>query len=186
MKRILTLLLILIGMTLSFAVIGLIVLFATGTVNNLQDVSNLLAGRKFGEEAISTTSQPEKTQDALQLLTQHQNELEQTVSTLQQKAETLKNEQAKLQEDLNALQNQQGDQGTENAQKRAERKAETVALFNQMRPADAAAIMDNLGDDLVLELITEMDGRQGARILSALANEQRKAKLIEQFLQNKK
>jgi len=54
-----------------------------------------------------------------------------------------------------------------------------------MRPADAAAVMDNLSDDLVLELLIDMDERQGARILTALADDQRKATLIEKFLQGK-
>ena len=186
MKRIITLFLILLAMTASFAVIGLIILFATGTVNSLQEVSNLLAGKKPGEETALTASQPAHIQDAVETLNQHKNELQQDISQLQQSATDLKQQQTQLQEDLTALQQEQGQEGTANAQQRAQRKAAVVGLFNGMRPADAAAVMDNLSDDLVLELLIDMDERQGARILTALANDQRKATLIEKFLQGKK
>ena len=185
MKRLVTILLVLLAMTASFAVIGLIVLFATGTVNTLQDVSNLLAGKKPGETTQQTKTPPEQIQDAVQALTQHKNELQQNISQLQLSAAELRQQREKLQDDLQKLQNQQNDQGTENAQQRAARKAEVVTLFNQMRPADAAAVMDNLSDELVLELIVDLDERQGARILTALADDQRKATLIEKFLQSK-
>jgi len=185
MKRIVTLLLILLAMTASFAVIGLIVLFATGTVNNLQEVSDLLSGKKLGETSQLTQSQPTQIQDAVEMLNQHKNELQQDISQLQQSATDIQQQQAQLQEDLNALQKEQGQEGTANAQQRAQRKAAVVGLFNGMRPADAAAVLDNLSDDLVLEMLIDMDERQGARILTALANDQRKATLIEKFLQGK-
>lgn len=185
MKRLFILLILIIAMTVSFAAIGLVVLFATGAVNNLQDVQNLLAGRKLGEtEQVVTQSPP--IQDAVETLNQHKTELQNDIAQLQQNAKELKQQQAKLQEDLDALQNKQGEQGTQNAEQRAARKAEVVALFNQMRPADAAAVMDNLDDDLVLELVIDMDERQGARVLTALADDQRKAQLIEKFLQTQK
>lgn len=185
MKRLFPLLLILLAMTASFVVIGLIVLFATGTVNTLQDVTDLLTGKKPSETTRLTKNPPEHMQDAVQALTQHKNELQQDISQLQENATELKEQREKLQEELDKLQDQQGDQSTENAQQRASRKDAVVTLFNKMRPADAAAVMDNLSDELVLELLMGMDDRQGARILTALADDQRKATLIEKFLQNK-
>jgi flagellar motility protein MotE (MotC chaperone) len=185
MKRLVALLLILLGMTVSFAVIGLIILFATGTVNNLEEVSDLLAGKKPGADAPQISEQPTQIQDAVQTLTQHKNEIEQDISQLQKNSADLQQQTAKLQEDLKALQEEQGQQGTDGAEQRAKRKEATVALFNGMRPAAAAAIMDNLGDDLVLEFLADMDPTQGARILTALGDDQRKATLIEKFLQNK-
>jgi len=185
MKRLLPILLLLLAMTASFAVIGLIILFATGTVNNLQEVSDLLSGKKVGETTQLTQSQPAHTQDAVETLNQHKNELQQDIAQLQQNATELQQQQTQLQEDLNALQQEQGQAGTANAQQRTKRKAAVVGLFNGMRPADAAAVMDNLSDDLVLELLIDMDERQGARILTALADDQRKATLIEKFLQGK-
>lgn len=186
MKRLITILLILLGMTLSFAVIGFIVLFATGTVNNLQDASALLAGKKLGEDTPITTTQPDQIQDAVQTLTQHKTELEQDISKLQQSAADIQQQKAKLEEDLKALQEDQGQQGAAGAEQRAKRKEATVNLFNEMRAPDAAAIMDNLGDDLVLELLVDMDPDKSARIITALANDQRKATLIQKFLTNKK
>jgi flagellar motility protein MotE (MotC chaperone) len=104
---------------------------------------------------------------------------------MQQTSADLMQQKAKLQEELKALEEQQGQQGSAGAEQREARKAATVALLNGMRPADAAAVMDNLGDDLVLELLVEMDERQGARIITALGNDRRKAALIEKFLSNK-
>lgn len=186
MKRLSILLIILLAMTLSFAVIGLIVLFATGTVNNLEEVTHLLTGNKISDETHLPANQSTQLQDAIQTLSQHKSELEQDLSKLQQNATELKQQHANLQDNLNALQNNQDQQGTQNAQQREARKTEVVALFNKMRPADAAAVMDNLSDDLVLELLMDMDERQGAQILTALADDQRKATLIEKFLQTKK
>jgi flagellar motility protein MotE (MotC chaperone) len=186
MKRLATILILLLGMTLSFAVIGFIVLFATGTVNNLQDASDLLAGRKPGESTPTTATQPDQIQNAVQALTQHKNELEQDISKLQQSAKDIQQQKAKLEEDLKALQDNQGQQGAAGAEQRAQRKTATVALFDGMRPGEAAGIMDNLGDDLVLELLADMDPTQAARIITALGNDQRKATLIEKFLTSKK
>jgi flagellar motility protein MotE (MotC chaperone) len=186
MKRLATILLILLGMTLSFAVIAFIVLFATGTVSNLQDASDLLAGKKLGESAPITATQPDQIQDAVQTLTQHKAELEQDISNLQQSAADIQQQKTKLEEDLKALQENQGQQGAAGAEQRAKRKEATVALFNGMRAPDAAGIMDNLSDDLVLELLADMDPTQGANIITALANDQRKATLIEKLLTNKK
>jgi flagellar motility protein MotE (MotC chaperone) len=186
MKRLITLCLVLLGMTLSFGVIGLIVLFATGTVSTVEEVSHLLSGRKAGEALPVTFSPAAHIVDAVQTFQEHKDEVAQDLSLLQQSASDLQLEKDNLMADLKVLQAEQRQEGAADSEQRAGRLAATVALFNGMRPADAAVIMDNLNDGLTLELLTAMDERLAARVLTDLGNDPRKAALIEKFLQIKK
>ena len=51
-----------------------------------------------------------------------------------------------------------------------------------MRPADAAAIFDQMPDAMVLELLPKLKEKQAARLLNSLADDARKASLSETLL----
>lgn len=172
MKKLLLILLLTVGMSLSFAAIALVMLFALNVVESLDEARDLLTGQMPGVETTAfKEDELEEMQDALMLLQQHKKEIEQDLQQLEQEQKQLQQEKTKLEDELGTLQqganqNQQGD-----AEARAQRLEETIALYSAMRPADAAAIMQDLPDEMILEILPRLQERQAGRILSGLDDE---------------
>lgn len=184
MKKLALILVLLVGMTLSFAAIGLVMLFALKVVSNMDEVRDLLTGKMPGaESALVKPSEIVETQDALLLLQQQKQEIEQDLQDLQQDHARLQAEKSILSGELGELsaQNQAGNPDA--IQAREERLAQLVALYDAMRPADAAAIMDGLSDELILEVLPRLKGRQAARILNNLGDDARKARLATMLVE---
>lgn len=184
MKKLALIFLLLIGMTLSFAAIALVMLFALKVVTSMDEVTDLLTGQMPGaESALVKSGEIEQVQDALLLLQQHKKEIEQDLEDLKSDADSLEQRKMELGGDVATLEakNQEGSQDEMAARK--ERLEQMVALYDAMRPADAAAIMDGLSDELVLDILPKLKQRQAARILNSLGNDQRKADLSRQLVE---
>jgi flagellar motility protein MotE (MotC chaperone) len=179
-KKIVLILLVIIGMTLSFTAIGLVILFATGAVQSIDEATALLRGElPGGESAFLKPDEIEEAQDGLLLLQQQKQELEEQIVTLQENQTVLKQETDKLSMEF-ATQKTQNAQGNEKAaEDRKERLAQLTTLYGAMRPADAAAIMNEMPDELVLEILPTLPERNAARILNGL---DRKAELSVRLL----
>jgi len=183
-KKLALIFLLLIGMTLSFAAIALVMLFALKVVTSMDEVTDLLTGQMPGaESALVKAGEIEQVQDALLLLQQHKKEIEQDLEDLKSDRDSLEQRKMELGGDVATLeaQNQEGSQDEVAARK--ERLEQMVALYDAMRPADAAAIMDGLSDELVLDILPKLKQRQAARILNSLGNDQRKADLSRQLVE---
>ena len=184
MKKLALIFLLLIGMTLSFAAIALVMLFALKVVTSMDEVTDLLTGQMPGaESALVKAGEIEQVQDALLLLQQHKKEIEQDLQDLASQRDSLEQRKIELGGDVANLEekNQEGSQDEVAARK--ERLEQMVALYDAMRPADAAAIMDGLSDELVLDILPKLKQRQAARILNSLGNDQRKADLSRQLVE---
>lgn len=188
MKKIALILLLFIGMTVSFAAIGLVILFATGAVNSIDEAIALISGQMLGgESAFLKPDEIREAQDGLVLIQQQRQELEQQILTLQENQSVLKQERDKLSAEVKNL-TTQSDQGSQDeAEQRKLRLARLTTLYSAMRPADAAAIMDAMTDEMVLEILPTLPDRNAARILNNLGDDDRKARLSAQMLngQNK-
>lgn len=184
MKKLALIFLLLIGMTLSFAAIGLVMLFALKVVSSMDEVTDLLTGQMPGaESALVQTGEIEKVQDGLLVLQQHKQEIEQSLEDLRAQRDSLEQRAVELGGDVSALEEQNQTGSEDMVAARQERLEQMVALYDAMRPADAAAIMDGLSDELVLDILPKLKQRQAARILNSLANDQRKADLSRKLVE---
>lgn len=184
MKKIALIFLLMIGMTLSFAAIALVMLFALKVVTSMDEVSALLTGQMPGAESTLVKSgEIEQVQDALLLLQQHQKEIQQDLIDLRAQRDSLELRKMELGGEVTQLEQQSLDGSEDQVAARKERVAQMVALYDAMRPADAAAIMDGLSDELVLEILPQLKQRQAARILNGLADDQRKSDLSRQLVE---
>tara|TARA_A100001037_G_scaffold132201_1_gene119964 strand:+ start:1025 stop:1597 length:573 start_codon:yes stop_codon:yes gene_type:complete len=182
-KKIALILLLLIGMTLSFSAIGLVILFATGAVQSIDEAKDLLSGQlPGGESAFLKPGDVQEAQDGLLLLQQQKQELEEQIVSLQENQSVLEQSHADLSTKVADLTTQVGKEDQDAAQKRAARLAQLTTLYSAMRPGDAAAIMNGMSDEMVLEILPTLPERNAARILNNLADEQRKADLSEKLL----
>ncbi len=186
MKKLALVLLLLIGMGLSFSAIGLVMLFATGVVENVDEARALLLGEMPGSQsAFLRAGEVSEEQDALMLLQQQKEELQGDLQRLVDEQKVLVQVRDSLSTEVKDL-IQQGESGSEDKSKlRSERLEQLTTLYGAMRPADAAAIMDQMSDQMVLEILPTLDERQAARILNGLANDERKASLSAQLLEGK-
>lgn len=184
MKKMALIFLLLIGMTLSFAAIALVMLFALKVVTSMDEVTDLLTGQMPGaESSLVKSSEIEQVQDALLLLQQHKKEIEQDVQDLEAQRDSLKERKIELGGDVTKLEEQNLLGSEDEMAARKERLEQMITLYDAMRPADAAAIMDGLSDKLVLDILPKLKKRQAARILNSLANDQRKADLSRQLVE---
>ena len=178
MKKLALILLLILGMSLSFAAIALVMLFATGVVVSMDEARALLTGQMPGaESAFLKTGEVAQVQDALLLLRQQKQELEQELVTLREQESQLQVARDSLSQEIGEIAQKGQEQSQGMAKVRAKRLEQAVALYSAMRPADAAVIMDQMSDEMILEIIPRLKERQAARILNSLADDQRKAKL---------
>jgi flagellar motility protein MotE (MotC chaperone) len=186
-KKLALILLLLLGMGLSFAAIGLVMLFATGVVQSLDEARQLLIGEMPGAGSVYTeTNEIIQVQDALTLLRQQKQELEGEITKLKEHEATLASVKDSLSAEVRDLA-QKGSQSSEEAARAREmRLNQLVTLYGAMRPADAATIFDQMPDDMVLEILPRLKERQAARILNGLADDDRKANLSALLLEGKK
>jgi flagellar motility protein MotE (MotC chaperone) len=183
-KKLALIFLLMIGMTLSFAAIALVMLFALKVVTSIDEVADLLTGQMPGAESVLIKSgEIEQVQDALLLLQQHKKEIEQDVQDLESQRKSLEQRKIALGGDVTALEEQSQVGSQDEVAARKERLDQMIALYDAMRPADAAAIMDGLDDGLVLEILPRLKQRQAARILNTLSDDQRKADLSRQLVE---
>ena len=170
-------------MTLSFSAIGLVILFATGAVQSIEEAQKLLSGElPGGESAFLKPDDIQETQDGLLLLEQQKRELEEQIVTLRESQTVLEQERDKLSTEV-AEKTTQAAEGNQAAEaERAARLAQLTTLYSAMRPADAAAILNEMPDDMVLERLPTWPERNAARILNGL---DKKAQLTEQLLSGK-
>lgn len=173
-------LLLIIGMTLSFAAIGLVMLFATGTVKNLSEAKNLfMHGEAASDSSLVAPAQLESMQDALAQLQQQRQELDKVLEEMKADTSSLIQRKAAIEQEVQSLIPQQQAVQQQKAQLQKERLAQLVKLYDTMKPADAAAIMDQMEMDLVLQILPSLKLRQQAKILSAMENEARKVQITE-------
>jgi flagellar motility protein MotE (MotC chaperone) len=183
MPKLILVLLLIIVLTLSFAGIGLFMLFATGTIDSLEDVHTLLSGETpASERAPSEAGNITRQQDAVHLFQQQKQELQRELTKLNLEKESLAQLKELLLEEIDARQAQNDAAGSERASLRAQRLDKIAAIFGGMEAAGAAALMDRLSDGLVLEILPKLGNDHAADILNALADGQRKATLISQYL----
>ena len=184
MKKLALIFLLLIGMTLSFAAIALVMLFALKVVTSMDEVTDLLTGQMPGAEStLVKQGEIEQVQDALLLLNQHKQEIEQDLQDLQAQRDSLEQRKIQLGGDVSKLEEENQVGSEDEMAARKERLEQMVTLYDAMRPADAAAIMDGLSNELVLEILPKLKQRQAARILNSLADDQRKAELSRQLVE---
>ena len=178
MKKLVLILLLVMGMGLSFSAIGLVMLFATGVVENVDEARALLLGQMPGSQsAFLRAGEVSQEQDALMLLQQQKEELQGDLQRLVDEQKVLVQVRDSLSTEVKDL-IQQGESGSEDKSRlRSERLQQLTTLYGAMRPGDAAAIMDQMSDEMVLEILPTLKERQAARILNALANDERKANL---------
>ena len=183
MKKLALILLLMLGMALSFAAIALVMLFAMRVVTNVDEARQLLLGGMPGAGTVYTeTNEIIQVQDALTLLRQHKQELEGEITKLKEHEATLTVAKDSLSAQVRDLAQQGSQTDEEAARARAARLSQLVTLYSAMRPGDAATIFDQMPDDMVLELLPLLKDRQAARILNALADNNRKAKISAQLL----
>ena len=184
MKKIALILLLLVGMTLSFAAIGLVILFATGAVQSIDEAKDLLNGQlPGGENVYLKPDEIREAQDGLLLLQQQKQELEGQILKLQESQTVLEQTRDELSTKVNEL-SKESDQGNQDsATQRAQRLAQLTTLYSAMRPGDAAAIMDNMSNEMILEILPTLPGRNAARILNGLGDDTRKAELSARLLE---
>jgi flagellar motility protein MotE (MotC chaperone) len=183
-KKIALIFLLMIGMTLSFAAIALVMLFALKVVTSMDEVTDLLTGQMPGAEStLIKSSEIEQVQDALLLLQQHKKEIAQDLEDLKTQRDSLELRKMELGGEVTQLEEQSLEGSEDQVAARKERMAQMVALYDAMKPADAAAIMDGLSNQLVLEILPQLKQRQAARILNSLADDQRKSDLSRQLVE---
>jgi len=181
-KKLALILLLAVGMTLSFAAIGLVMLFATGAVKSPEDVRAILTGEVPGEDPSADAKGVDTVQDALILLQQQKQEMQSDLLKLKEEQGRLEAMKQTLSEEIGVLE-QQGQTGQQDqVTMRADRLAQLVVLYDAMRPADAATIMDQMSDEMILEILPKLKERQAARILNTLTDDKRKAELSAQLL----
>jgi len=182
MRKLLLVLLVLLAMTLSFVAIGLVMLFATGAVEKPGDLHSLVTG-EFWEGSVDTRTGEavSSLRDAVTLLSRQKEELGTEVQALTQTREILSTEVASLRSEMAALAKREVE-GEDAGVTEAQRRAQVSGWFSQMPAAQAAMVMDNLADEVVLGILSELDNRQAAGILAALADDQRKAELTRKAL----
>ncbi len=159
-------------------------LFALNVVESMDEVQALLTGEMDDSGSIFLEpGEVAEVQDALLLLQQQKQELEQDLLQLEEDQKLLEEEKTSLADEIDQVK-QAGMVGDEDAAKaRAERLAQSVALYAAMRPADAAAIMDGLSDNLILEILPQLEQRQAGRILNGLADDAKKVRLSEMLVE---
>ena len=107
MKKLALILLLFLGMTLSFVAIGLVILFATGAVTSMDEATALLSGElPGGESAFLQNDEVAEVEDGLLLLQQQKQELEQQILALQENRTTLEAKKTVLSESVGALKQQ--------------------------------------------------------------------------------
>ena len=183
MKKIALVLLLVIGMTLSFLAIGLMIMFTTGAVKSIDEAKQLLSGQlPGGESAYLKPDEVAQAQNGLILLQQQKAELEEQMVTMRENQTVLEQKAAELSADVSTKM-QESEEGTaEEAKKRADRLTQLTTLYSAMRPGDAAAIMDQMSDEMVLEILPTLPDRNAARILNGLGDDERKARLSAALL----
>ena len=121
---------------------------------------------------IPLVKQYDEAQESLRGIKEHHNDL---YTRLKAKA-------AELSADVSTKM-QESEEGTaEEAKKRADRLTQLTTLYSAMRPGDAAAIMDQMSDEMVLEILPTLPDRNAARILNGLGDDERKARLSAALL----
>ena len=167
MKKLALILLLMLGMALSFAAIALVMLFAMRVVTSVDEARQLLLGQRPGVGTVYTeTNEIIQVQDALTLLRQHKQELEGEITKLKEHEATLTVAKDSLSAQVRDLAQQGSQTDEEAARARAARLSQLVTLYSAMRPGDAATIFDQMPDDMVLELLPMLKDRQAARILN--------------------
>ena len=171
MKIILFLLLI-VGMSLSFGAIGLVMLFATGAVKNLDEAKNLfIHGEAVSDSSLLASGELEAMQDALAQLQLQRQELSRALEDMKADTSKLNVEKAQIEASLAELRPQQATAQEERNQFQKDRLEQLIKLYDAMKPVDAAAIMDQMDMDLVLQILPNLKLRQQAKILSFMEEE---------------
>lgn len=179
MKIVLFLLLV-IGMTLSFAAIGLVMLFTTGAVKSWNEAKNLfIHGEAASDSSLVAPDEVESMQDALAQLQLQRQELANMLEEMKADTSQLIQRKAQIETEVQSLLPKQVEVEQKKAQFQKERLDQLVKLYDTMKPADAAGIMDQMDIDLVLQILPRLKLRQQAKILSAMQDEFRKVRISE-------
>ena len=158
-------------------------------VEDLDQVQALLTGSMpGGESQFLKEEELTQVQDALLLLQQQKGEIQRDIQQLEIEQKNIRDENQTLLDTV-AVRKERSMAGSEDIVKvHAERLTQLVTLYGAMRAADAAAIFDQIPEEenqMILDILTQLQPRQAARILNGLGDEQRKAKLSQELLQGK-
>jgi flagellar motility protein MotE (MotC chaperone) len=120
-------------------------------------------------------------QDALAQLQLQRQELATVLEEMKADTSKLIQQKAQIEQEVQSLLPQQAQVQQQKAKLRADQLAQLVKLYDTMKPADAATIMDQMDIDLVLEILPKLKLRQQAKILSAMTDEARKVLITERL-----
>ena len=101
------------------------------------------------------------------------------IQTMQADTSTLLQRKTAIEKEIQAILPDSQKAQEKKTTMRAEQLAQLVKLYDTMKPADAAAVMDQMDIDLVLDILPKLKLRQQAKILSAMENESRKVQITE-------
>lgn len=187
MKKLALILLLILGMTLSFSAIALVMLFANGVIDTMDGARELIMGElPGGESSLLKTGEVVQVQDALLLLQQQKQELEGDLLKLREDQASLQTVRDSLSGEVKNVATRAQAANQDQAEQREKGLEQAAALYSALRPADAAAILDVTTDDqMVLDILSRLKERQAARILNALQDPNRKARLTTSLVEGK-
>ena len=187
MKKLALIFLLILGMTLSFSAIALVMLFANGVFNTMDEAREFIMGElSTGDASLLQTGEVIQVQDALLQLQQQKQELEGDKLKLREDLESLQSVRDSLSGEIKTVATQAQAANQTQAQQREKGLEQAAALYSALRPADAAAILDVTEDDkMVLDILSKLKDRQAARILNALQDANRKARLTTALVEGK-
>lgn len=186
MKKLLLVILLIIGMALSFAAIALVMLFASGAVESIDEVRTLVTGDiVLADSSLLGGDEVGRLQDALILLQQQKETMVQDLKALDQIKQARELQAQTLADSLAALNEAGQTAGSNQGQRKKEQLAQAIALYNGMKPANAALIMNEMSDEMILEILPNLKERSRAKILSALNDDKRKARLTAKLMGRK-
>jgi flagellar motility protein MotE (MotC chaperone) len=187
MKKLALIFLLILGMTLSFSAIALVMLFANGVITTMDGARELIMGElPGGDSSLLKTGEVIQVQDALLQLQQQKQELEGDKLKLREDLASLQTVRDSLSGEIRNAATQVQAVNQNEAQQREKGLEQAAALYSALKPADAAAILDVTSDDkMVLDILLRLKDRQAARILNALQDPNRKARLTTALVEGK-
>lgn len=152
MKRVSIVILIFILMTVSFAVVGLVIMYASGTATSVEEAIRLLSGE--------TKAPPSRSdEDGVRLLEIHKSELAAEMGRLKRMNDALKS----LNDSLSAAGSRFNGGDTDDA-----RLARTAGVLEAMDKQTGADVLSSLGQELSLKLLSRIPEERAAEFLEAM------------------
>jgi flagellar motility protein MotE (MotC chaperone) len=152
-------------------VVGAIALYQRGLLS--AEVARLWLPQEKKEKAPAHLASPVGLAASLKekerLVEQQRRESEQLAERVNQQKQELEAEMAKLDKQLDTIQKETESRG-ETAAGNA-RVTDLVKIYEGMEPEEAAAILENLPDEQVADILLRMRRRQAAQVMQSLSTE---------------